>query len=155
MKRNVVAIGVFCSIVFVASGLQAAGWLATAKDVNFVAKVNVSNLAASSEWYAKKLGLVHDPKFDTPNWQQLNLPGRKGVAIGLNLDAAKVGTGGATATFVVKDIEKEQKALIKKGVNVGVVMPVGEGVCLAFFADPDGNELGLRQNGCKIPKAGH
>jgi catechol 2,3-dioxygenase-like lactoylglutathione lyase family enzyme len=157
MRRTLIAVGVLASICFGVHGLQAAtGWLVTTHGVGFVAKVDVSNLAASTKWYVEKLGLVPSPKFKTKTWQQLDIPGFAcDFSIGLNV-GTKVGTGGATATFIVKDILVEQAKLKKMGVNISDVTNVGEGVCLAFFSDPDLNQLGLRQNGCKHPpyKAG-
>jgi lactoylglutathione lyase len=150
MRKILVVVVVGSLLLFGASYAHSEGWLATAKDVDFVAKVDVSNLKASTEWYVDKIGLVRNARFDAPTWRQLDLPGKPGVSIGLNLNAKGVGSGGATATFVVADIEKERQALISKGVNVTPISNVGDGVCLAFFKDPDGNQLGLRKNGCKL-----
>lgn len=161
MRRILIAAGVIILVFFGASRSQTQQaqktWLPIGAGVGFVAKVDVSNLDASTNWYRDKLGLVPDPRFNAPSWRQLKIPGLGcDVAIGLNLNPGKLGTAGATATFVVKDIVKEQKRLTSLGVNIGPVTPVGEGVCLAFFTDPDGNQLGLRQNKCplKPPKAG-
>lgn len=118
-----------------------------------VAKVSVRDLAASTQWYAEKLGLQHDARFDTPNWAQLNCPGIPHVAIGLWGDPNRVGSGGAVVTFFVDDIAVARKTLLDRGVNVGPAMDVGQGVKLAFFSDPDGNSLGLRQNPPTQPSA--
>ena len=112
----------------------------------FVAKVNVSNLAASLEWYESKLGLIPDPSFQTATWAQLNLPGIPQVAIGLSVAPQGIGTAGAVSTFVVDDITAASNGLIEQGVQVGPITNVGDGVLLCFFQDPDGNTLGLRQN---------
>ncbi|MEO2218166.1 VOC family protein [Chromobacterium vaccinii] len=117
----------------------------------FVAKVDVSDIDKSAAWYGGKLGLVHDPRFDTPTWRQYNVPGLARAAIGLNLNPGGVGSGGAVSTFVVANIQLARKGLIEHGVEVGPVMDVGHGVLLAFFKDPDGNSLGLRQNSAQHP----
>jgi lactoylglutathione lyase len=116
-----------------------------------VAKVDVSNLAASQKWYQNKLGLQHDPRFDAPTWRQLNFPGIARVAVGLNLNAGGIGTGGAVTTLVVADIVASRNELIGRKVDVSKIQDVGQGVQLAFFKDPDGNSLGLRQNGTIPP----
>jgi catechol 2,3-dioxygenase-like lactoylglutathione lyase family enzyme len=111
-----------------------------------VVKVDVSDLAASTAWYQQKLGFEPDPRFDVPgSWSQLNVPGIAGVAVGLNYGTPS-GSGSETTTFVVDSIEAARAGLIAQGVDVGKVEPVGGGVQLAFFADPDKNKLGLRQN---------
>ena len=115
------------------------------QEYSVVAKVNVSNLAASVVWYESKLDMVTDPAYQRPTWEQLNFPGKSGFAVGLNLDADHVGTGGASTTFVVTNIEAARNELISRGVEVSPVQNA-EGVLLAFFSDPDGNSLGLRQN---------
>lgn len=117
----------------------------------FVAKVNVSNLSVSREWYKTKLGLKYDPRYDTPTWAQFSVPSIKRTAIGLNLDPSHTGSSGAVSTFVVEDIVAAREALIDVGVVVGPVIDVGHDVKLAFFKDPDGNSLGLRQNPSSCP----
>jgi len=117
-----------------------------------VAKVDVSNMEQSVAWYTSKLDLEVDPRFTTiPTWRQLNMPGLERVAVGLN-QSAHVGTGGANSTFVVSDINEAVKLLRERGVEVSDPQNVGEGVWLSFFADPDGNNLGLRQNGPNEPQ---
>lgn len=120
----------------------------------FVAKVNVSKMDVSVTWYESKLDMKVDPRFMAdPKWRQLNMPGLPRVAYGLFKGTA-VGTGQAVATFVVADIKAAVAILRKRGVTVTDPTNVGQGVWLSFFADPDGNSLGLRQNGPKEPEAG-
>ena len=119
-----------------------------------VAKVDVSDMRQSVEWYESKLDLVVDERFDSnPKWRQLNVKGIQRFAVGLNLKADGVGTGGAVTTFAVPDIESSRKELIARGVEVTEIVDVGQGVLLAFFSDPDGNSLGLRQNSKDEPDA--
>ena len=54
------------------------------------------------------------------------------------------GEGNARVTFEVPDIQKEVEALHRKGVSVGGIESVANGL-LAPFTDPDGNELVLWQ----------
>ena len=117
----------------------------------FVSKVDVSDLDASVAFYGKKLGLIPDEKYHTSTWRQFRVLPR--VAIGLNVHPTGVGTGGAVATLVVDDIEQASNRLQKQGVEVSKIDDVGDGVRLAFFKDPDGNSLGLRQNSPQHPKA--
>jgi glyoxylase I family protein len=121
-------------------------------EYGFVAKVDVSDLDASAKWYESKLGLIPDPRYNTPTWRQFNLPGIPLTAIGLNLNPAGVGSGGAVSTFIVDNIEAARKNLIAQGVQVGSIVDVGHGVLLCFFKDPDGNSLGLRQNSPDQPR---
>lgn len=117
----------------------------------FVSKVDVSDLDASAAFYGKKLGLVPDEKYNTPTWRQFRVLPR--VAIGLNVNPGGVGTGGAVATLVVDDIVQARNGLHKQNVTVGPIFDAGHGVQLAFFEDPDGNSLGLRQNSPQHPMA--
>jgi lactoylglutathione lyase len=113
-------------------------------EYGLIVKLDVSDLDKIRNWYTDKLGLRHDPRFDTSRWVQLFLPKLTAVAIGLNLDPAKAGQG--NVTFVVDDIERAHDGLIRQAVEVGPVQPVVHDVQLAFFKDPDGNSLTLRQN---------
>ena len=121
-------------------------------DYGFVAKVDVSDLDASTDWYEGKLGLMLDERYSTPTWRQFALPGISRTAIGLNLNPAGVGSRGAVSTFVIADIAAVRNALLAQGIAVGPIVDVGHGVLLCFFRDPDGNSLGLRQNSKGQPK---
>jgi predicted enzyme related to lactoylglutathione lyase len=121
-------------------------------EYGFVAKLDVSNLQASAGFYGTALGLEHDPRFDTPTWMQFNLPDIDQVAIGLSATGS-VSTGGSVPTFVVNDINAARQSLLDNGVEVCPVKDVGLGVLMAFFQDPDGNTLALRQNPSSQPRA--
>lgn len=115
------------------------------KESAILVKINVSNLDDSIKWYEDKLGLKSDKDYYVPKvWAQFNT-NIDGVAIGLSQNDP-VGTGGAVITFSVKDIEETRESLEGSGVTVSKPSSVGKGVTLAFFKDPDGNSLGLRQN---------
>jgi catechol 2,3-dioxygenase-like lactoylglutathione lyase family enzyme len=49
------------------------------------------------------------------------------------------------AAFEVEDIEREVKELAERGVHVEGVITLPSGVKRAFFKDPDGNVIGMRQ----------
>ena len=116
----------------------------------FIAKLDVSNLKMSADFYENVLGLVHDPRFDTDKWMQFNVPNINQVAVGL-WESDNVGTGGSVPTFVVTDIQAAGNYLTEQGIAVSPIQDVGEGVFMAFFDDPDGNTLGLRQNSPNQP----
>ncbi|MBV9690752.1 MAG: VOC family protein [Ktedonobacteraceae bacterium] len=113
-------------------------------EYGLIVKLDVSDLDKTRSWYTDKLGLKQDSRFDTSTWVQLFLPKLRAVAIGLNLDPAKAGKG--NVTFVVDNIEKARDGLIRQGVEVGPIQTVVHDVRLAFFKDPEGNSLTLRQN---------
>jgi len=119
----------------------------------FVAKIDVSNLDNSTKWYAEMLGLIPDARFDAPSWRQLNIPGIRQVAIGMNLNPPGVGSGTAVNTFIVNNINQAREILMSKGVKVSDIVDVGHGVLLCFFNDLDKNSLGLRQNADTCPSA--
>jgi predicted enzyme related to lactoylglutathione lyase len=123
-------------------------------EFGLVSKIDVADIDASLRWYEEKLRLRHDPRFDVPGWwAQLNVPGLRRVAIGLNKDAGGTEGRGQVTTFVVPDIETAREGLIARGVEVGPITDVPHGVRLAFFKDLDGNDYGLRQNAENHPAA--
>ncbi|HWM92743.1 MAG TPA: VOC family protein [Thermoanaerobaculia bacterium] len=124
----------------------------------FVAKVAVSNMDNSVQWYTTKLDFVVDRRFvANPYWMQLNMPGLPRVAMGLSADTPYTSSPhpgpDPVATFVVADIKLARQTLIDRGVDtMSKIQDVGQGVYLAFFQDPDKNWLGLRQNSPQEPK---
>lgn len=120
-----------------------------------VSKIDVSSIEASTAWYEEKLELVLDNRFNTPGWwAQLYLPEfGPAVAVGLNHNPERTGTGGQRLTFVVDDIAAARQQLMDKGVEVGPINQLPHEVQEANFKDPDGNLLGLRQNSPEMPKA--
>jgi lactoylglutathione lyase len=127
-------------------------WLQQISEIGLVAKMDVKGLDAALEWYRNKLGFVPDDRFRTKTWAQLNLPGVKGAAVGLNLEPRRAGSGGVVLTLVVADVAQARDELIAEGVQVGPIESVGDGVQLAIFRDPDGNSLGLRENAPAQPR---
>ncbi|WP_299008096.1 VOC family protein [uncultured Shewanella sp.] len=124
-------------------------------EIGFVAKIDVSSMAKSIQWYTEKLDLEIDPRFEGPYWNQLNIKNMKRFALGLSLakPGRGIGSGQAVMTFVVDNIEDAKVDLEAKNVVVSEIKDVGQGVKLAFFNDPDKNALGLRQNSKSEPAA--
>ncbi len=123
-------------------------------DFGLVIKIDVSDLDKSAKWYADKLQLELDERYNADTWRQFNIPDAPNSAIGLHLNPDGSGLGGKKATFVVNDITAARDELIRNKVDVGEVIVLGDWIRLAFFKDPDGNILGLRQNHADLPKAG-
>jgi glyoxylase I family protein len=118
----------------------------------FVARVEVTDMQKSVDWYTSKLDLEVDERYlGNPRWRQLNLPGIGRVAIGLWQANDAAASGGAVATIVVTDVDAARSDLIGHGVSVGAILEVGQGVRLCYFRDPDGNQLCLRENSSAEP----
>lgn len=123
-------------------------------EYGLVIKIDVSDLEKSVNWYSEKLHLELDERYNAETWRQLNIPDVTNTAFGLYLNPEGIGKGGKKATFVVNDIVAARNELIRNNVNVEEIINLGEWVKLAFFTDPDGNILGLRQNRSDLPQAG-
>src|SRR5438270_380905 len=112
-----------------------------------VEKVDVKDIKASLDFYVTKLKLKHDKRWDVPNmWAQVQFPENPRIGIGLNQTAQPVTSQGPTFTFVVDNITAARDALIAEGIKVSEIQPVGHGVSLCFFSDPDQNRFGLRHD---------
>jgi len=114
-------------------------------DTNYgmLTKLNVTDVDASLKFYTETLGMTNDEKIYVPGvWAQVSFGSN---VIGLNR-GKETGSGHASITFYVKDIKAVRDSLIEKGVEVSDTISAGKGVTLAFFKDPDGNGLGLREN---------
>ena len=135
----------------------------TLKDIigpyTLVFKENSPNVPEDAKWYATKLGLKHDHRYDVPPgsgavWSQLNVhevkPELRNVAVGLS--QGSIGPGTTVLTFVVPDIKKSRDQLIAHGVPVEPIKDVGLRVLLAFFKDAAANPLCLRQNPKEHPQ---
>ncbi len=120
-----------------------------AKRVNeygVIARVNVPWLDEAIKWYEDTFDLQNDERFYVKDvWAQLNCPGHSGFAIGLSKGTPTPGEG-SVITFVVNHIKDAREDLQAKGVVVGPIIDEGKGVKLAFFYDPFGNNMAIRQN---------
>ena len=132
-----------------------------AKRVNeyaIVARVNVPWLDKAVKWYEQTFDLENDERFYVEDvWAQLNCPGHQGFAIGLSKGTPTPGEG-SVITLVVDNIDDAIEDLQAKDIVVGPVINEGKGVRLAFFYDPFGNNMAIRQNGKDHPepaKIGH
>ncbi|MDJ0620839.1 MAG: VOC family protein [Calothrix sp. MO_192.B10] len=150
MKKTFMYKMVVASITFLVAFFALFSYpsLATAAplEVNsYLFKVNVSSLEKATDFYSGKLGMERDTSRDTDVWTQFFFKSAPGTKVGTYISSS-TGTGEATLTFVVPDIESARQYLINKGVQVSPSQNVGAGVLLAFFKDFDGNQLTLREN---------
>lgn len=125
----------------------------------WVTRFNVSDGAASAYWYEEKLDMLMNKESSAfPYYVQLFYPEYPDTQIGLS-QSDPVESGKATATIVVSDIIPARDYLEFKGVDVAPICDAGDGsTVLAFFCDPDGNNLALRENNfpfkIKLPDCG-
>lgn len=120
-----------------------------AKRVNeyeVIARVNVPWLEEAIKWYENVFDLENDEKYYVEDvWAQLNCPGHRGFSIGLCKGTPTPGNG-SVITLVVKNIEEAREDLLGNDVVVGPIIKEGKGVKLAYFYDPFGNNMAIRQN---------
>ncbi|AFZ23457.1 lactoylglutathione lyase-like lyase [Cylindrospermum stagnale PCC 7417] len=125
---------------------------------SLLSSLNVSNLQNSIDFYQNKLGLIRNTKFDTDDWTQFFVIGKESISqispatpqIGLYQGSVKSDST-SVPTIIVNDIEQYRDYLLDNGIKVGGIIPIevagGKvGLKLAFFTDPDGNKLTIRQN---------
>lgn len=112
-----------------------------------VIRFNVSDGVAAAQWYEEKLDMiVNEESSAFPYYVQLFYPELPDLQIGLS-QSQPVQSGKATATIAVDDIMQAVDYLDYQGVAVDPVCNAGDNyTVLAFFCDPDGNNLALRQN---------
>lgn len=108
--------------------------------------INVSNFARAVKWYEEVLGFekIYDvPEMGWGEWAT-NVPG---MTIGISeVQGTETGSGGATLTFGVHDIDKARAWLESNDVKFdGETREIPELVKLATFFDPDGNTFMLAQ----------
>ncbi len=117
------------------------------RTTGWVTRFNVSNLEKSLNWYIYKLDMDLDhASLAFPYYGQVFYPEYPDTQIGLSA-STPVQSGQATATIVVDNIARAKEGLEYRGVQVGELCNAGDGrTVLAFFCDPDGNNLALRQN---------
>ena len=102
--------------------------------------VQVSDLAASIDWYQNVLGFKLLYKVDEIAWCELSSSVDK-VNVGLSqVESPKI--GGPTPTFGVNDIDHARASLEAHGVRFdGETREIPGMVKLATFFDPDGNAM--------------
>ncbi|MEO1376546.1 MAG: VOC family protein [Cyanobacteria bacterium J06635_10] len=120
----------------------------------WVTRFNVSDGAYAAQWYEEKLDmLVNNESSAYPYYVQLFYPEYPDTQIGLS-QSEPVQSGQATATIAVDDIKQAVDYLDYQGIEVAPLCNAGDNyTVLAFFCDPDGNNLALRQDGSpnKLP----
>lgn len=99
------------------------------------------DLEATKNWYIKALGI--EPYFDHPFYVGFNVGG---FELGLDPNAPSGGPG--TLTFWgVENIEETAAHLLSIGAKAeGDIQDVGDGIRVANFSDPFGNQLGIIEN---------
>ncbi|NEO33308.1 MAG: VOC family protein [Symploca sp. SIO3C6] len=114
----------------------------------WVTRFDVVDVKKSVAWYEDVLGMKLS--LDAlPYYGQVSYPEYPDTQIGLNSNASPA-SGKATATIVVNDINVARDSIVSAGVDVEPICSAGPDVVLAFFCDPDGNNLALRQDGITI-----
>ncbi|NML06916.1 VOC family protein [Sphingomonas sp. G-3-2-10] len=117
-----------------------------AYDGGLTCALGVASLDAAIEWYTGILGMTLLYRRDDIAWAELTT-GVDRVNIGLSQNETVGGTGGATLTFGVTDIEAAKAALDAADVRQdGEIMEIPEMVKLLTFYDPDGNALMFYQD---------
>lgn len=109
------------------------------------AAINVSDFKRAVDWYREKLGFEPEYLMEEMGWGELktNTPG---LTIGLGSMGQPGGSGGATLTFAVTDIDAARASLEGQGVRFeGPTDEIPGMVKLATFYDLDGNRLMFAQ----------
>jgi catechol 2,3-dioxygenase-like lactoylglutathione lyase family enzyme len=108
--------------------------------------MQVSDLAASIEWFRTHLGFEVDYELKEMGWCEMKSPVGQ-VTVGLSQVEKPEVKGGATLVWGVVDIDAARGALESKGVEFDGDTQTIEGmVKLATFFDPDGNKLMFAQS---------
>ena len=109
-------------------------------DAPVAATLAVTDMARARSFYEGKLGLTVEAEVEG------TIRYRCGGGTGLALFERPMEPVDRTvAAFEVADIEKEVQELRDAGVEVEGVITLPSGVQRAFFKDPDGNVIGMRQ----------
>jgi len=105
-----------------------------------VATLAVADIERARSFYEDKLGLAVDAEVEG------TIRYRCGKGTGLAVfERPMEATDRTVAAFEVADIEREVSELKDKGVEVEGIITLPSGVKRAFFRDPDGNVIGMRQ----------
>ena len=108
--------------------------------------MQVSDLAASIEWFRTHLGFEIDFQLEEMGWCEMKGPVAN-VTVGLSQVEKPEVKGGATLVWGVVDVDAARDALEKNGVRFDGDTQTIEGmVKLATFFDPDGNKLMFAQS---------
>nr|ASA49555.1 hypothetical protein [Actinoallomurus sp.] len=103
--------------------------------------VGVSDLDKAIRWYEENLGFEVEFRADEIGWCELKTA-TPNVYVGLYVMTPPPGSGGATLTFNVEDLDLERRRLEENGVRFeGPTVRVDGLIARASFTDPDGNPL--------------
>ena len=149
LMTAIIALFAFTFVLFSFSGVTSPAFAGPGgtRTTGWVTRFNVSDAVKATQWYEEKLEMfVNDESSAFPYYVQLFYPELPETQIGLS-QSKPVQSGKATATIAVDDIEEAVDYLNDQGVEVGPLCNAGDNyTVLAFFCDPDGNNLALRQN---------
>lgn len=100
----------------------------------------VSDIERARHFYEQKLGLTVEAEVEG------TIRYRCGAGTGLALfERPMEAIDRTVAAFEVEDIEREVAELRGQGVEVEGIITLPSGIKRAFFKDPDGNVIGMRQ----------
>jgi catechol 2,3-dioxygenase-like lactoylglutathione lyase family enzyme len=109
-------------------------------DARVVPTLAVSDMERARRFYEAGLGLVVEAEVEET--VRYRCGGGTGLAI---FERPMKPVDRTVAAFEVEDIEREVNELGGRGVEVDGVTTLSSGVKRAFFKDPDGNVIGIRQ----------
>src|SRR6218665_1642761 len=108
--------------------------------------MGVTDLGRSIAWYQDVLGFTLLYRMEEIAWCELST-GVERVNVGLGVRETAGGTGGATLTFGVTDIDAAKAALDAAGIpQDGPIQDIPGMVRLLTFFDPDDNALMFYQD---------
>lgn len=115
-------------------------------DGGLTCALSVTSLDAAIPWYERVLGMKLLYRMDEIAWCELET-GVARVNVGLSQVESAGGSGGATLTFGVTDLDAAKAALDTAGVRQdGPINEIPGMVRLLTFYDPDGNALMFYQD---------
>jgi len=119
-----------------------------------VTRVNVADFEASKEFYGDVLGMTCILNFDGPYWTEFynSFDPKAEASIGLSHQFGSLEKRNVT-TVIVPDIASACENVNAWGVPIKSSEYAGNGVCLAFFDDINGNEMAYRQENWGILQA--
>jgi catechol 2,3-dioxygenase-like lactoylglutathione lyase family enzyme len=100
----------------------------------------VSDMERARHFYERQLGLAVEA--DVVGTVRYTCGGGTALAI---FERPMEPTDHTVAAFELEDIEGEVKELRRRGVEVEGIITMPNGVKRAFFNDPDGNVIGMRE----------
>jgi catechol 2,3-dioxygenase-like lactoylglutathione lyase family enzyme len=111
------------------------------EDARVVPTLPVSSLERARRFYEDKVGLTRI-EVETEGGVRYGCGGGTGLAL---FERPTEPLDRTVAAWEVNDIEKEVAELRSRGVTVDGIINLPSGIKRAFFSDPDGNVLGIRQ----------